>query len=273
MTYLPPPPPPGQPGEPAPPGPDPQYGGYGQQPTQSFPAYPQQDYPGGSPVDPNAGYGAAYGQQPTTGYPPTGYPPPAPPGYGPGAPPPAGGGGPTAKTWIIIGVIVAVLAGGGVAAWLLTGKDTTKKPVAQHPVLGSTAATGLPSASGQVSGFPSQAPTDAGTAGPTTVPTSVPTDIPTSADSALAYLTATRLALAFETHSLPQVKEVACPSSQVSLKQSDLDTVQSATVKGMPQVAGDTGKTVIAMSFTDGTSDDLTVNLAKQSGNWCVDSF
>lgn len=290
MTYLPP-PPPGQPGQdpqhgygqqpgqqpdpqpgygqqPTPPQqPDPQYGGYGQQPTQSFPAYPQQGY--GYPaqgVDPNAGYGAGYGQQPPTGY------PPATPGYGPGGEPPRGGG-PSSKTWIIIGVIVVLALAGGGIAWALSSGGS-KKPVANNTALSTT----VPTDTSVPTDFPTDAttavPTDEPTDLPTDITTAVPSDLPTSADSALAYLTATRLALAFETHSLEQLKEVTCSTSQIKLTQAQMDSVDSSSVEGMPAVQPDgTALVKVSVTHNDGNSENLDVKERKESGNWCIASF
>ncbi len=106
-----PPPQPPQGGYPPPPAGYPPAGGYPPPPPAGYPptgyppaGYPQPGYPASAPP----------------AYPPAGYPASAPPGYPPGypvaAPPPA-----PKKTGLIIGIVVAVLllAGGGIAAYLL----------------------------------------------------------------------------------------------------------------------------------------------------------
>ena len=124
---------------------------------------------------------------------------------------------------------MAVAALGGGLAWALSG-NSNNKPTAQNTALNTPSAPGAATTAGPT-GFPSTSvPTGLPTETPTQAPTEVPSQIPTSADSALAYLTATRLALAFEEHSLSQLKEVACSTSTISLTQAQMDSVQSSNV-------------------------------------------
>jgi serine/threonine protein kinase, bacterial len=129
---------PGQPQQPAPPPQQPQQPGWGQQAY----GYPQQPQPYGTPPGyppPHSGYGppaAGYPQQGAPyGTPPFGTPPPyGPRGYGqPGYPPHPGQENRGGLKWLWISLGVLVVAGGVVAAIVLSSNGNSRAPQSPAP--------------------------------------------------------------------------------------------------------------------------------------------
>ena len=172
---------------------------------------------------------------------------------------------------------MVVVAGGIIAAVLLTGGDDGKKD--------NGAGTGSAGLSGQASGFPSSSDDGSGTVGIPGSAGSVANSGGGSAPSAITSPAAGGATGVYYTVDLvvsdyfddlndkyyEGLTELTCQGYSTKLTTTDVNEVTSATDSGPAKVSGGTATGAGRVVLTDGTSRTLTITMTQQPDEkWCV---